>query len=261
MSAQYDGIQAPYDEIRKTAIAIIERENVHEAVTPFINGARVLDLACGSGFYTREFVKWGASSVVGVDISAAMLAEAQRATDHAGLSTAATFLQADCGKPAAYQERPFQLVFGAWLLNYAAGTKELTELFRNISLNLEDGGYFVGVTPPPTQDPVAHYEAEIAARPDGSGLLKLAPTGSVEDGWAIHCHADTDVGTVDFDCYHLRKDVYEAAARAGGLQGKVEWILTTVTAEFIQNPRGVASVEELQSYKTTPHYGLIIIAK
>jgi ubiquinone/menaquinone biosynthesis C-methylase UbiE len=69
MSTQYDAIQAPYDEIRKSSIALIERANVREAVAPFIKDARVLDLACRTGFYSHHFLKWEASKVVGVDIS------------------------------------------------------------------------------------------------------------------------------------------------------------------------------------------------
>ncbi|KAK6083333.1 hypothetical protein SCUP515_02075 [Seiridium cupressi] len=177
MSTQYNSIQAPYDEIRKTSIALIEKQNVHDAVAPFIEGSRVLDLACGSGFYTKEFPKWGAGSVLGVDISAAMLTEAQRAVSNEASNSQVAFLEADC------------------------------KLFRNISLNLEPGGHFVGVTSPPTQDPAAFYEAENHARPHRSGLLMGHPTRLLEDGCAVHTQGETALGTVEFDSYHLRKDV------------------------------------------------------
>jgi len=59
MAAQYDSIQASYDEIRKASIALIELQNVQDIVAPFIKGASVLDLACGTGFYSFEFLKWG----------------------------------------------------------------------------------------------------------------------------------------------------------------------------------------------------------
>ena len=56
MPAQYDTIQAPYDEIRKSSIALIERANVQETLASFIKDARVLDLACGSGFYSYHIL-------------------------------------------------------------------------------------------------------------------------------------------------------------------------------------------------------------
>ena len=262
MSTQYDTIQAPYDELRKSSIALIERANIQEAVAPFIKDARVLDLACGSGFYSYHFLQWGASKVVGVDIAPAMIEEA-RAVGSQMPSNGATidFKLADCSKPVPQEGGPFDIVFGAWLLNYAPSGKAMVDMFRNVALNLEDGGHFVAVTPPPTQDPTAFVEAERKTRPGGSGGLLCTVTGPVEDGILFHAHADTRHGNLDFDCYHLRKEVYDAAAREGGLGGTVAWSVTTVPDEFLESREGGASVEELESYKVTPHYGMLVIAK
>ncbi|KAL9043761.1 MAG: hypothetical protein Q9214_003060, partial [Letrouitia sp. 1 TL-2023] len=189
MSSQYDAIQAPYDLLREKSIACIERENVQTTIAPFITGARVLELACGSGFYTREFLPWGARAVVGVDISKRMLAEARRqvaataaaaaAVRHDVLSSSLTsfpssngndngdrqqvdFIRADCGEPTLYSsvgpqgnKELFDVVFGAWLLNYAPDRQGLVRMFRNVCLNLREGGRFVGVTVPPAEDPRA----------------------------------------------------------------------------------------------------------
>ncbi|KAL8897952.1 MAG: hypothetical protein Q9207_006948, partial [Kuettlingeria erythrocarpa] len=176
MSTQYNTIQAPYDEWRKTSIALIERDNVRSAVSPFITGARVLDLACGSGFYTHKFIEWGAASVVGVDISSAMLEQANRATSDA---SKVKFIEQDCSKAQLIDGGNFDLVFGAWLLNYAETRAQLAEMFRLIAMNLHDGGWFVGVTPPPTNDPAAYVQAERDLRPapQGSGGGLLSVTG------------------------------------------------------------------------------------
>lgn len=263
MSTQYNAIRAPYDELRKGYLSMIERENVREAIAPYIQGAKVLELACGSGFYTTYLVRWGASRVLAADISSVMLEEAQRAVDSAGFGPQVTLLEADCGKPKEYGGGPFQVVVGGWILNYAADINALTESFRNIAINLEDGGIFIGVTPPPTNDPVAFYAAENRVRPSprGSGLLVSHSTGAVEDGVLVHRHADTPVGVVDFDTYHLRRDVYERAARAAGMRGKFEWNPTKVPDSFLENPTGGASREELETYGTVPHYGILVISK
>ncbi len=42
------------------------------------NGARILDLGCGSGYSSNMLMKWGASRVVGVDASEFAISEAQR---------------------------------------------------------------------------------------------------------------------------------------------------------------------------------------
>ena len=265
MLTQYDTIQAPYDEIRKTSNALIERANVQEAIAPFIKDARVLDLACGSGFYSYHFLKWGASKVVGIDLSPAMVAEARAAGSSISPNSATIdFKVADCSKPVPYEGGPFDVVFGAWLLNYAPSGKVMVDMFRNAAINLKDGGHFVAVMPPPTQDPAAFVEAERKARPSeagGSGRLMCSVTGVVEDGIIMHVHADTRLGDVDFDCYHLRKDIYEASAREGGFRGELAWSVTQVPDDFLEHRKGGASVEEVESYKVTPHFGILVIAK
>jgi len=256
MSEQYDTIQGPYDYIRTASIALIERENVQKTVAPFMKNAKILELACGSGFYTYSFLEWGASSVLGVDISSVMINEAKRQ------GKAVSFIQADCSEPKAYDGGPFDLVFGAWLLNYASDHTGLVKMFRNIALNLKEGGKFVSVTVPPAQNPIDSLNAEVQARPfpPGSGYLIYNHLKDVEDGIYFHVHGDTPVGDVDFDCYHLRKDVYEKAAREAGLTVTV-WGVTDVPERYLKDDGPGGSLEELESYKTVPGYGILVITK
>lgn len=270
MSTQYNTIQGPYDYIRKLSISFIEHENVQATVAPFVKDARVLELACGSGFYTYDFLKWGASAVTGVDISQAMMEEARRrgsavtGSPAGAISGTVDFILGDCMKPAAYTGGPFDLVFGAWLLNYAPDRARLVDMFRNIALNLKDGGHFVGVTIPPTQDPKASVNAELKARPlpDGSGGLIYQVITDVEDGIYFHVHGDTEVGDVDFDNYHLRQSVYEAAAREAGMSGELTWGVTSVPERYLRGDGpGGSSIKELETYQTVPNYGLLVVAK
>ena len=260
MATQYNTIQAPYDAFRKKTLAIIEHENVQTAIAPFIKNARVLELACGSGFYTHDFLRWGASAVVGVDISEVMIEENRRQ----GTSEKIDFILADCSKPTAYAGGPFDLVFGAWLLNYAPDRAGLVDMFRNIVLNLKDGGHFVGITVPPALDPTASVNAETRVRPppEGSGRLVLSVIKDVEDGIYFHCHGVTDVGDVDFDCYHLRSDIYEATVREAGMKGEWKWRVTDVPDRYMKGEGpGGASFEDLRSYLEVPAYGLLVVEK
>ncbi|KAL8752397.1 MAG: hypothetical protein Q9199_005776, partial [Rusavskia elegans] len=171
MSTQYNQIQAPYDYIRKKSIALIEHENIRTTLAPHIENARVLELACGSGFYTYDFLKWGATSVLGVDISPVMIEQA-RSTGSSPVGTTPAsvltgnkkvdFMLADCTKPERYLGAPFDVVFGAWLLNYAPDRKGLVDMFRNISLNLREGGTFVSITVPPAENPMDSINAELS---------------------------------------------------------------------------------------------------
>ncbi|KAE9372955.1 S-adenosyl-L-methionine-dependent methyltransferase [Stipitochalara longipes BDJ] len=255
---QYDGIQGPYDYIRTASIALIERENVHEKVAPFIEKARILELACGSGFYTYSFLEWGASSVLGVDISSVMIDEARR--QGKGVS----FIQADCSIPKAYEGGPFDIVFGAWLLNYASDRAGLVNIFRNIAINLKDGGRFVSITVPPSSNPIDSLNAEANARPmpAGSGYLIYNNIRDVEDGIYFRVHGETPIGELNFECYHLKKELYEEAAREAGLKGELEWGVTKVPERYLKGEApGGASLAELETYKTIPNYGVLVITK
>lgn len=255
---QYDTIQGPYDYIRTASIALIERENVLAKVAPFIKQARVLELACGSGFYTYSFLEWGARSVLGVDISSVMIDEARR------VGKEVSFIQADCAIPKAYAGGPFDVVFGAWLLNYAPDRAGLVNMFRNIAMNLKEGGRFVSITVPPSSTPIDSLNAEVNARPmpAGSGYLIYNHIRDVEDGIYFRVHGETPVGDLNFECYHLKKELYEEAAREAGLAGKLEWGVTEVPERYLKGEGlGGASLAELETYTTVPNYGVLVIMK
>lgn len=269
MSTQYDSIQGPYDYIRTLSIAFIERDNVKDTIAPYIRNARVLEFACGSGFYTYDFLEWGAASVVGVDISPTMLEEARRQGEKSAVgkdraTKDVKFILGDGSKPTVYEGGEFDIVFGAWFLNYAPDRAGLIDMFRNIYMNLKPGGHFVSVTCPPASDPEASVEAESNVRPppEGSGGLYYHKLHDVEDGIYFHVHGKTPLGNVSFNCYHLRQEVYKEAAREAGLQGKQSWGVTSVPQRYLEGKGpGGASMTELESYLTVPNYGLLVVGK
>ncbi|OBT47163.1 hypothetical protein VE00_03377 [Pseudogymnoascus sp. WSF 3629] len=263
-SLQYDPILAPYDYIRTSTIALIEHDNVRTTLTPFIPNARVLELACGSGFYTYDLLKWGASSVVGVDISAVMMDKARSVGEEMGVGDKVSFIQADCSVPKVYEGGKFDIVFGAWLLNYASDREELVQMFRNVAVNLKRGGKFVSITVPPSENPIDSLNAEATARPEpeGSGYLMYKHIKDVEDGILFGVHGETPVGKLYFECYHLRKEVYEEAAREAGLKGTLEWGVTEVPERFLrEDAPGGATLRELETYKSIPAHGVLVITK
>ena len=69
----YDHIGNKYDEYSRTAtFKRAERYSVLRMVGS-VDGYRVLDLACGVGFYTRLLNQHGAGQVVGVDLTPEMI--------------------------------------------------------------------------------------------------------------------------------------------------------------------------------------------
>lgn len=243
--------------MRQLPIAILQDANVEAAVAPFIKGAKVLDLACGTGYYSKKFLKWGAKQVVGVDISKGMVgaAKATSATLD-GLS----FHVADCSFPIRYEDGPFDVVFGAWLLNYASNGTEMAYMFHNASVNLKGSGHFIGVTLPPKNDPQGHIETALAARPAQYGDVVVTIIKDVEEGVATHLDATMKTGKVEFDAYHLTKNVYESSALEGGLVGALTW-------RPVDSPDIHSDVlESLRSsswgnYLTVPHFSVLVVAK
>jgi toxoflavin synthase len=73
---QYDQIGVAFEQVKEMPIIkFVERPNVLRSLD-HIRGRRVLDLACGTGYYSRIMRQLGAAEVVGVDISGEMIKRA-----------------------------------------------------------------------------------------------------------------------------------------------------------------------------------------
>src|SRR6266536_1304204 len=71
--AQYDHIGSKYDEYARTATLKQAESYTFFRMVGALDGQRVLDLACGFGFYTRLLKQHGAAQVIGIDISPEMI--------------------------------------------------------------------------------------------------------------------------------------------------------------------------------------------
>jgi len=107
-----------------------------------VRGKRVLEAACGPGFYTGELVERGAS-VVAFDASEAMVALAQERVP------AATVVRAVLGEPLPFDDASFDLVASALGIHYAA---DRAAAFRELHRVVRPGGAVVLSTQHPTAD-------------------------------------------------------------------------------------------------------------
>ena len=106
-----------------------------QSMLPDMAGKRVVDLGCGFGWFCRWAREAGAASVLGLDMSANMLARARETT----ADSAITYRQADLETvelPAA----AFDLAYSSLTLHYL---KRLDALFATIQRTLVPGGCFV----------------------------------------------------------------------------------------------------------------------
>jgi toxoflavin synthase len=141
-TVQYDHIGSKYDEYARTATLKRAESYTFFRMAGALDGQRVLDLACGFGFYTRLLKQRGAAQVVGVDISPEMirLARQQEQVEPLGI----TYQVGDA--VALPTLGAFNLVTAMYLLNYAESKDQMLGMCRSAYNNLAPGGRFVAYT-------------------------------------------------------------------------------------------------------------------
>ena len=77
-TAEYDEIGEAFEGFKALPLAQYAEVPSFLAMVGDVRGKSVLDLASGTGFYSREFKRRGAADVLGVDISGEMVAVAQQ---------------------------------------------------------------------------------------------------------------------------------------------------------------------------------------
>ena len=273
LQSQYnEELQPQFASYRTATIALIEKEDVREILLPLLreakernggNAVRVLEIACGSGFYTFDLLSWGADRVTAVDLSADMIGAAEARAKAAGV-TAVDFQIADISVSKRYGDEPFDLVFGAWPLEYAKDRAALVAMYANVAANLKTGGCFVVVTRVPDADPRAVNEATNRLRPRGGGQVLIQNLESTPEGVLVRLYAaDAAHKDVSFVCIHWNRETYESAARDAGLLGELSWTLTRVPEKWLATEAapGGASREEILSYREIPEYGILKVRK
>jgi SAM-dependent methyltransferase len=207
MATDYDLIAAEYRRAKQHPWRMhVEHFTMFELLGD-LSGKSVLDLACGEGFFTRFIRQRGAESVVGVDISPAMieLARAEEARRPLGIE----YLVQDAQRLDQFQGR-FDLVTAGYLLNYARDRDELQAMCAVIERCLKPGGRFVGVNNNPAQPPDSFH----LSRP--YGFVKETP-GPLEEGAPVVYRIFLDEGELEITNYHLSPGTHEWAFRSAGL--------------------------------------------
>jgi SAM-dependent methyltransferase len=141
-TAQYDQIGSKYDEYARTATLKRAESYTFFRMVGDLPGQRVLDLACGFGFYTRLLKQRGAAQVLGVDISPEMvrLACAKEQDDPTGVA----YRVGDATDLPVLGA--FDLVTAVYLLNYATSKDQMRGMCRSAYDNLVPGGRFIAYT-------------------------------------------------------------------------------------------------------------------
>lgn len=145
MKTQYDDIGEDY--LITKAIHwkhYAEPYALFEALGP-LDGKRVIDVACGDGYFTRPMAQMGAHEVVGIDISREMVDLARTQEKQTGLGI--RYETADGADLEAFAKTSklglFNIATAQWLFDYAETRDHLCAMCRSLASILEPGGRFV----------------------------------------------------------------------------------------------------------------------
>ncbi|WP_128436233.1 class I SAM-dependent methyltransferase [Streptomyces cyaneus] len=209
---QYDEIGEAFEGFKSLPLTRYGEVPSFLAMVGDVRGKSVLDLASGTGFYSREFKRRGATEVLGIDISGEMVAAAQKLEELAPLGV--RYEVGDVGELRPL-ERRYDVAAGVQLLNYAQSMADLERMCRNVHRSLVPGAEFFVLAQSPDY------------RPDTQTLEKYGfrcePTGEeIETGPRFRVTALLDP-PISIVSTAVRREVYETCLRAAGFS-ELTWV-------------------------------------
>lgn len=172
-------------------------------------GKKVIDVACGEGWLTRELRKAGASEVVGIDISEKMieLARWQEAREPLGIE-----YRVEDARATGPQE-DFDLSVSNWLLVYAHNREELGVMCRGLARGVRTGGRLVTLL---TNPELYTWQAR---PPDYRkyGFEARLPESPYE-GAPVVLTLHLEDESIAIENYYLPREAYEEALREAGFR-------------------------------------------
>ena len=211
MTTNYDEIAAEYKRAKQQPWRLHLEHYTMFKLLGDLSGKAVLDLACGEGFYTRFVKRQNAACVVGVDLSARMIALANEEEERHSLGI--EYLVQDVKQLAL--DQTFDIVISAYLLNYAQSAAELAAMCAAITRHLKPGCRFVTVNNNP------RHELEYFAATRKYGFVKKAERALTE-GTPVDYVFYLDEGSFAITNYHLSIETHELALKSAGFR-QVRW--------------------------------------
>jgi toxoflavin synthase len=233
----YEAIADAYRESKRLPI-----KQYSEAFTLFqvlgsLRDHAILDVACGEGYYTRAMKRRGATHVIGVDRSPAMITLAHREEEAHPLGIAYVIGEAETMGVLGV----FDVVTAAYLLAHATSREQLVAMCQAVVKQLKPGGRFVALTINPQIVPdrlprVEHY---------GSGVTVPGP---LYEGAPLDVTMLTASGPLHLRNYYWSRGTSKSVLRQVGFARKV-WHAMQVS------PEGFATYGSAywQAYLTHPH--------
>ncbi|AJF67975.1 class I SAM-dependent methyltransferase [Streptomyces vietnamensis] len=209
---QYDEIGEAFEGFKSLPLTQYGEVPSFLGMVGDVRGKSVLDLASGTGFYSREFKRRGASEVLGIDISGEMVAAARAFEESDPLGV--RYEVGDVSELRTLEQR-FDIALGVQLLNYAPDIAAMERMCRNVHRSLKPGAEFFVLA----QKPDYRFDGPSLAK---YGFLCEATGEEIETGPRVRITALLDP-PISFVGACPRREVYEDSLRAAGF-GDLTWV-------------------------------------
>jgi ubiquinone/menaquinone biosynthesis C-methylase UbiE len=221
MVQYYDSIAQEYKKSKELPIRLYIETYTYFNMLGDLTEKSVLDLACGEGWYSRQFKEKGASLVVGVDISEKMVELARKQESKQKLDI--QYIVADVLELGKIGD--FDLVVASYLLNYAQTKTQLLKMSQTIFNNLKIGGRFVTLNNNSEQPPSSYLKTE------KYGFIKTI-SQPLQPGTAIKYTFFVDGQEFSFDNYYISQDTHQKVFADVGFKN-IRWQKPLVSPEGI----------------------------
>ncbi|MFE5481343.1 class I SAM-dependent methyltransferase [Streptomyces sp. NPDC056527] len=220
---QYDEIGEAFEGFKALPLTRFGEVPSFLGMVGDVSGKSVLDLACGTGFYSREFKRRGATDVFGVDISVEMIAAARQIEERDPLGVR---YEVGAVEELETLDRRFDIALAVQCLNYAEDIAAMERMCRNIHRSLVPGGEFFVFAQKPD------YAFDCASL--GTYGFHCEPLGEeIETGPRVRVTALLDPQPISIVAAAPRREVYEHCLAAAGFS-EVEWVPLTVSEAGIR---------------------------
>ncbi|MFJ8660914.1 class I SAM-dependent methyltransferase [Streptomyces sp. NPDC093795] len=214
---QYDEIGEAYEGFKSLVLEQYAVVPGFLAMVGDVRGKSLLDLASGTGFYSREFRRRGATDVLGIDISSEMVAVARQLEEGAPLGV--RYEVGDAAELRFFDE-PFDIVLAVQLLNYAEDYATTERMCRNIHRSLKPGGELFLLN----QSPDYRFDGPT---PEKYGFRTELTGEEGETGPRVRTTALLDP-PVSLVANRPRREVYEKSLGAAGFT-ELTWVPLTAS--------------------------------
>ncbi|MFJ9339223.1 class I SAM-dependent methyltransferase [Streptomyces sp. NPDC101733] len=244
MSAQqtYDEIGEAFEGFKALPLARYVEAPSFLGMVGEVTGKKVIDLACGTGFYTRELRRRGAADVFGIDISGEMIRAAE------GIEQAEPLgVRYGVGNVADLSptEAGFDVATAVMLLNYAETVAEFEHLCRKVHDSLKSGGEFFMLHQTPDYD-------FSGPSPRPYGFLTELTGEQADTGPRVKVTALLEGAPISFTSGLARREVFETSLAKAGFS-EITWVPTEVS------PAGIAAYDDAfwAGYRVNPAFEML----